>query len=236
VLLERTRLHVLEGRFGEASACVVRLERLAALNPVAAPCARSEIHRDRDLARVELACAHNRWAEAVGLLDGLLVDAQAVRNARLAMQLKARLAITQIASNDADAALRALRAALDIAAPAAALRSVLDAGPDIAPLLERFRASSRCTKGLEPCVERLLAGCSSDAAARSDRTVGVISLSRREHEILALIAEGRSNKEVARALGVTPETVKTHLKNVFDKLSVERRAQAVARARSLGLL
>jgi LuxR family maltose regulon positive regulatory protein len=236
VLLERTRLHVLEGRFGEASACVVRLERLAALNPVAAPCARSEIHRDRDLARVELACAHNRWAEAVALLEGLHVDAQAVRNARLVMQLKARLAITLIASNDADAALRALRAALDIAAPAAALRSVLDAGPDIAPLLERFRASSRCTKALEPCVERLLAGCSSDAAARSGRTVGVISLSRREHEILALIAEGRSNKEVARALGVTPETVKTHLKNVFDKLSVERRAQAVARARSLGLL
>jgi len=51
-----------------------------------------------------------------------------------------------------------------------------------------------------------------------------------------LVAEGRSNKEVARALGVTPETVKTHLKHLFDKLSVERRAQAVARARSLGLL
>jgi hypothetical protein len=50
------------------------------------------------------------------------------------------------------------------------------------------------------------------------------------------IASGNSNKEVARALGVTPETVKTHLKNVFEKLSVERRAQAVARARSLGLL
>jgi LuxR family maltose regulon positive regulatory protein len=51
-----------------------------------------------------------------------------------------------------------------------------------------------------------------------------------------LIDDGRSNKEVARALGVTPETVKTHLKNVFGKLAVERRAQAVARARSLGLL
>jgi LuxR family maltose regulon positive regulatory protein len=82
----------------------------------------------------------------------------------------------------------------------------------------------------------LLAGYS-DSAGRSARALAAAaSLSRRELEILTLIDDGRSNKEVARALGVTSETVKTHLKNVFGKLSVERRAQAVARARSLGLL
>ena len=82
----------------------------------------------------------------------------------------------------------------------------------------------------------MLAGYS-DSAGRSARALAAVaSLSRRELEILTLIDDGRSNKEVARALGVTPETVKTHLKNVFGKLSVERRAQAVARARSLGLL
>jgi LuxR family maltose regulon positive regulatory protein len=237
VLLERTRLHLVEGRLGEASACVVRLERLAAANPVAAPCSRTEIHRDRDLARAELACAHNRWTEAVDILDGLHRNAQAERNLRLMMQLKSRQAVTLMASNDADGALRALRAALDIAGPAGAYRSVLDAGPDIGPLLERFRACSRCTKALEPCIGRLQAGRSGDAARRSDRTAAAATtLSRREHDILTLIADGRSNKEVARALGVTPETVKTHLKNIFEKLSVERRAQAVARARSLGLL
>ena len=236
ILLERTRLNLVEGRFAEASACVVRLERLAALNPVTVRCAHSEIHRDRDLARVELAFAHNRWAEAVDLLEGLYRDAQTVRSSRLMMQLKSALAITLMASNDADGALLALRAALDIAAPAAAYRSILDAGRDIGPLLERFRASSRCTKALEPCVERLLAGYS-DSAGRSARALAAAaSLSRRELEILTLIDDGRSNKEVARALGVTSETVKTHLKNVFGKLSVERRAQAVARARSLGLL
>ncbi len=237
VLLERSRLHLREGRLGEASACVVRLERLAANIPVTQPCAQSEIHRDRGLAQVALACAHSRWAEAVSILEALLREAQAMHNARQMMQLGSMLAITLMATNDADGALRALRAALDIAAPAGAYRSVLDAGPDIGPLLHRFRASSRCTKELEPCIERLQAGCSSDAAGRSDQAVATAtSLSPREHQILALIADGRSNKEVARALGITPETVKTHLKNVFDKLSVERRAQAVARARSLGLL
>lgn len=233
VLGERLRLLLLEDRLGEASACVVRLEQLAALNPVAAPCARAEIHRDLALARVELACAHNHWAEASDLIENLHREAQALGNVRLMMQLKARLAVVLMAANDVEGALRALRAALEIAAPARACRSVVDAGgADIGPLLARFRSSSTCPKGLEPCVDQLLAGCGGDDLEEVPGRPGGASptLSHREHDVLVLIAEGRSNKEVARALGITPETVKTHLKKVFEKLSVERRAQAVARA------
>jgi LuxR family maltose regulon positive regulatory protein len=51
-----------------------------------------------------------------------------------------------------------------------------------------------------------------------------------------LIASGQSNKEVAQTLKVTPETVKTHLKRIFMKLSVDRRIHAIAKARTLGLL
>jgi LuxR family maltose regulon positive regulatory protein len=61
------------------------------------------------------------------------------------------------------------------------------------------------------------------------------SLSAREGDILKLIAEGQSNKEIARSLGITPETVKSHMKHIFAKLNVERRAQAVSRAQNLGL-
>jgi LuxR family transcriptional regulator, maltose regulon positive regulatory protein len=50
-----------------------------------------------------------------------------------------------------------------------------------------------------------------------------------------LIADGLSNKEIARTLAITPETVKSHVKHIFIKLNVERRAQAVARAQTLGL-
>jgi LuxR family maltose regulon positive regulatory protein len=237
VLLERTRLHLTEGRLAEASACVVRMERLAEVNPAPLRCARSEVQRDRDVGRAELAGARNRWPEAAAILEPLLRDAHTSRNRRWVVQVGARLAIARMASNDTDGALLALRGVLDVAAPAGAYRSVLDAGAEIGHLLERFRASSRCTKALEPCVERLLAGCTARTAVLPDRTAAASErLSPREHEILALIAEGQSNKEVARATGVTPETVKTHLKNIFGKLSVERRAQAVARARSLGLL
>jgi ATP/maltotriose-dependent transcriptional regulator MalT len=59
-------------------------------------------------------------------------------------------------------------------------------------------------------------------------------LSVREGYILDLIAQGRSNKEIARSLCIAPETVKTHVKHIFIKLNVEKRAQAVSRAHSLG--
>lgn len=66
----------------------------------------------------------------------------------------------------------------------------------------------------------------------SDRPI----LTIREQSIIAFIASGRSNKEIARELGVGPETIKTQLKRIFHKLSAETRTQAVVRAQYLGLL
>jgi LuxR family maltose regulon positive regulatory protein len=61
-------------------------------------------------------------------------------------------------------------------------------------------------------------------------------LGPRERGIVELIAQGQSNKEIARTLGITPETVKSHVKSIFTKLAVDKRAQAVARAQALGLV
>jgi transcriptional regulator of acetoin/glycerol metabolism/DNA-binding CsgD family transcriptional regulator len=60
------------------------------------------------------------------------------------------------------------------------------------------------------------------------------ALSPRERNILELIGQGRSNKEIARLLGISPETVKSHIKNMFAKLGVESRTQALYRARIAG--
>src|SRR5215471_721522 len=65
---------------------------------------------------------------------------------------------------------------------------------------------------------------------------GSPSLTARERAVLDLVAQGQSNKEIGRTLVISPETVKTHLENVYYKLAVERRAQAVARAKDLALL
>ena len=62
------------------------------------------------------------------------------------------------------------------------------------------------------------------------------ALTARERAILELVAQGQSNKEMGRTLSISPETVKTHLGRVFGKLGVERRAQAIARAKDLALL
>lgn len=72
-----------------------------------------------------------------------------------------------------------------------------------------------------------------DGNPAAQRTLG---LSEREMEVLALIAGGLSNKEIAARLNVSPNTVKTHVARVLEKLEVSRRTAALARARELGLL
>ena len=62
------------------------------------------------------------------------------------------------------------------------------------------------------------------------------ALSKRERDIIAMIGQGFSNKLIARTLQISPETVKSHVKNIFAKLSVSTRSEAVCRAGSLGLL
>ncbi len=63
-----------------------------------------------------------------------------------------------------------------------------------------------------------------------------ISLSAREMEVLALIAEGKSNQEISAELYLALNTVKRHAYNIFAKLEVKKRTQAVSRARQLGLI
>jgi LuxR family transcriptional regulator, maltose regulon positive regulatory protein len=61
-------------------------------------------------------------------------------------------------------------------------------------------------------------------------------LTARERDVLAMISQGLSNKRSARALEISPETVKSHVKHIFLKLAVSTRAEAVSRAGLLGLL
>ena len=63
-----------------------------------------------------------------------------------------------------------------------------------------------------------------------------LGITRREHEILELIANGLSNREIADKLSVSENTVKTHSSRLFDKLSAKRRTQAVQIGKELGLI
>ena len=71
---------------------------------------------------------------------------------------------------------------------------------------------------------------------RNAAAIATLGLTPRECEILDLLASGQSNKELARTLGVSPNTVKTHLANLFAKLDVDRRVKAIEKARFLSLI
>jgi DNA-binding CsgD family transcriptional regulator len=63
-----------------------------------------------------------------------------------------------------------------------------------------------------------------------------LRISPRELDVLRELAAGRSNKEIADALCVSPNTVKTHVASLFEKLGAKRRAEAIAKARELGIV
>lgn len=71
---------------------------------------------------------------------------------------------------------------------------------------------------------------------RNAAAIASLALTRRECQILDLLASGQSNKELARTLGISPNTVKTHLASLFAKLGVDRRVKAIEKARFLALI
>jgi len=66
--------------------------------------------------------------------------------------------------------------------------------------------------------------------------LNALGITRREHEVLGLLAAGRSNKEIARQLNLSPNTVKTHIARLYGKLEAVRRTDAILRARELRLI
>ncbi len=69
-----------------------------------------------------------------------------------------------------------------------------------------------------------------------EKMINELGISKREYEVLELIAKGHTNQEVADKLFVSPNTIKTHLANLFAKLDVNRRTQAIQRAKELNIL
>jgi ATP/maltotriose-dependent transcriptional regulator MalT len=74
------------------------------------------------------------------------------------------------------------------------------------------------------------------AGERNQKAIDALGISAREYEVLELLAEGLSNKEIATRLFVSPNTIKTHLARLYEKLEVSRRTQAIHKARSLRLI
>lgn len=70
----------------------------------------------------------------------------------------------------------------------------------------------------------------------NQKAIVSLGLTRREVDVLKLLADGQSNKEIARSLDISPNTVKTHAARIYEKLEVQSRTQAIRKARMLALI
>jgi LuxR family maltose regulon positive regulatory protein len=241
-VLERARLYLNEGRISEGIACLNRLERFAGEYPLSAYCAWSDIHRYATLARAYIASAEGRCDVAISILKDLQREAAAAHNHYFALRVTTLLSAVRLMANQVTEGLDSFLGVLKVSAPAGIYHTILDEGADVGPLLTAFRENAErkgSSRELTPYVDNLIAGWRSHyqlEIQQGPRSFIVESLSAREGDILKLIAQGLSNKQIARSLAIAPETVKSHVKHIFAKLSVEKRAQAVSRAQSLGLV
>jgi LuxR family maltose regulon positive regulatory protein len=143
-------------------------------------------------------------------------------------------------------ALKTLERALTLAEREGYIRIFVDEGELMKELIKHWRLETRRHKGLTEVQTRLMVYADKLLEAFPSRATQLANsnypaslvdpLSARELEVLRLIAEGLSNREIANRLFITINTVKKHTRLTFDKLDVANRTHAVARARELGLL
>jgi LuxR family maltose regulon positive regulatory protein len=209
------------------------------------------------LARLDLAEGHP--ADAQELLEPQRALAEAGGRTGRLVEILGLLALAYDAQGRADEAVEVLSRAFRLARPEGRIRVFLDMGQPLYELLRRMirpvsQGKPRETPVAAPSL--IADGYTSDLMAAFERELDLplrpagdatsrataraeLSASRlteRELDVLVLLAEGLSNKEIAERLVVAPSTIKQHLKNIYGKLDVHSRTQAVARGLELDLL
>ncbi|MBV5347469.1 helix-turn-helix transcriptional regulator, partial [bacterium] len=238
VATRKVRLWLAQGRLGEALDWA-RQQRLSTENELS-------YLREFDhitLARVLLARYQSDHADgsisgAIGLLERLLKAAEAGGRMGSVIEILILQASAYHAQGDLPAALLPLQRALALAEPQGYVRMFLDEGSSMLQLLRE--ASAR--EIMPDYTDKLLAAFEAEKQKSEDKPdlppakLLIESLSQRESTILQLIAQGLSNREIGERLFLALDTIKGHNRKIFDKLQVQSRTEAIARARELGLL
>ena len=198
---------------------------------------------DLPISQARVFLADGDAAKALALLSPLRrqMEAKGWQDERLRVMVLEAIAL--YAHREKDMAVQLLGDALALAEPGGFIRLFVDEGPPMAPLL-----SEAAARGVMPdYIGKLLAafedltkdeGLTTRLASSVIRNPSslVEPLSQRELEILQLIAQGLSNREICERLFLALDTVKGHNRRIFGKLQVQSRTEAIARARELGLL
>jgi LuxR family transcriptional regulator, maltose regulon positive regulatory protein len=195
------------------------------------------------LARVLLAM--DRPEPALALLDRLDAAATAQRRTGSLIEIRAIRAMALAALGDDEGAGAALISALQFGCPQGYVRVFADEGPAMAALVGRLvaarRGDPRAAAVPLACLARLQRAfgtghVTGSGAVRPLSPCLVEQLTGRELEVLAMLAEGQSNQNIAGRLVVSLDTVKKHVSHLLSKLGASNRTEAVARGRELGLI
>ena len=189
------------------------------------------------LARVLI--ARGQAEESTRLLQSMLEESEVGGDTTRAIEILSLQALALYAGGDTNRAMHVLERALILAEPEGFIRIFVDEGQSMARLL--YKALDR---GIAPnYVNRLLQAFPIDEPEQVETPAPQVSelgyiepLSEREIEVLQLVAEGLTNPEIATRLILSLYTVKTHTRNIYGKLGVNNRTQAVTKAKTLGIL
>ena len=195
------------------------------------------------LARLNL--AQDNINQALKILEDCKEHAEKSRHTGRLIQILCLMAIAHRHKNEINLSIENLLHALSIARPEGFMRTFLDLGEEIEELLKQIYLTYRSQSNLSE-KDRLLNDYTFDLLAafnqeknkysKRDNQGKYIFLTEREIEVLNFLSEGLTNKAIADRLIVAPSTIKQHLKNMYVKLDVHNRTQAVARGRELGLI
>ncbi|MGI8539886.1 MAG: LuxR C-terminal-related transcriptional regulator [Rubrobacteraceae bacterium] len=225
----RARVWIKHGRLAEAAEWA-RERSLSPGDDLAYLCEFEHITLARMLiARFDEDHAEHSIREAAELLDRLLEAAKGAGRKGSVIEILALRALAIRVRGDMPGALAELDRALALAEPEGYVRIFADEGPPMARLL-----TEAAERGKKPeHARKLLAFLDSEESGSHSPLAE--PLSEREMEVLRLVARGLSNREIGDRLFLAVITVKGHNRNIFRKLGVRRRTEAVARAREIGL-
>ena len=180
-------------------------------------------------ALMRLLIAEKRYDEAIPELRRLIQKARRDRHPQTEQKYRLFLAIAGFESGQKQPAFRELDKVLSFVRQKGLLRFMLDEASFVLPLLSAYCEDA---KAAERDHARYILSCVEETAPANDKII----LTRRENQMLEQIAEGHSDKIIARNLGVSENTVRFHLKNLFKKLDVKNRRLAVVEAKRQLLL
>ncbi len=176
-------------------------------------------------------------SEALVVLERLFEDAEAKMRMRSVLEVLLLRALALQAQGDHTGAMTTLDRALALAEPEGYIRLFLDEGVPMVTLLRQINAHTRTPAYVAALLEASGEPIATDLYRSSSHSGPLIEpLTLREREVLRLLMDGLSNREIARHLVLSVNTVKKHVYNICSKLGVQSRAQAIVRARSLNLL